>query len=349
MIRGMSFQKGVMFMGKKYLACSYEENNKHTTWVKPVNGKTMLAAGRLVFFSMPFWYHAILLVIVGGIGGPLGLGESWPLPALPFGALVLFLAGTHFYFPSELKRYHGAEHKVFSCKERISIVNRKHISNAEITNRNCSTNAIVLYFFMFVLSNAVLLSSGLISGVNMVMTVSSLVALLLMPFLTYWLNRTKETSFHRGLLTISYWLQRHVTTKEPKEKHVKAAIRSYRKLAMKEFPEKVRNKSNYVKKPTLSIATADISVVPIGDNTKSDAEYLAQVKELLTTYEKSVTWTAYERSIVIEAPSKRLFNVLQAIHDLHAKENVERVITTIRVDERRSRESQKSAHDQGQG
>ncbi|WP_272873315.1 MTH1187 family thiamine-binding protein [Alteribacter salitolerans] len=335
----MSFQKGVMFMGKRYIACSYEKDGRIRTWVKPVNGKSMSAAGKLVFLSMPLWYHIILgLLVLFTLGPPVIEAAGGPgTDGLPLAAILLFLAGTHFYFPRELRKYHGAEHKVFSYRDRVSALNRKQIMKAEITNRHCSTNAIVMYFFMFTLLSASLAVIGGI-GIHTVINVSAAGALILMPVLTYWLNRTKETMVHRLFFRISFWLQRYVTTKQPEEHHINTAIRSYRRLVFKEFPQKVREKRKPNKKERISMVTADVSVIPVGKATTSESEQIAAVHDLLKEYEGKLTFEVNAVSTVIEAELSVLFEVLRKIHELPFHDGVKRVATNIRIDDRRDKE-----------
>ena len=134
MTRGLSFQKGIIFMGKKYIACAYEKNGHMKEWVAPIKLRSLLKAAKLVSFSMPGWFYAILFGWLLLIIAP----ELFSLKGLPEFSMIYFLFGTHFFFPTELKKYHGAEHKIFSYRGIVSEEKLETIRKQKITNKNCS-------------------------------------------------------------------------------------------------------------------------------------------------------------------------------------------------------------------
>ncbi|PYZ98616.1 hypothetical protein CR205_08560 [Alteribacter lacisalsi] len=341
MIRGLSFNKGVFFMGRRYISCASEEKGRTRSWIKPISFPVMIGVSWKVVTSMPIWFHLagvlILLLTVFPQAIFMLNGNVVLAGGLPLGTLILFAAGTHFYFPGELKKYHGAEHKVFSFRGRVSLSERQNIAGAEITNRHCSTNAIVLYFTAFFLLTPFLLGLGF-TGRGAVDAASAL-ALVIMPAAAYWLNRTSVTVIHRFFLRISYFLQRYVTTSEPEERHLRTAIRSYRRLAFKEFPHKVKGnrKTIYRRKGRAHMVTADVSIIPVGKGTTSESEQIAEIEAVLNEYEGRLTYKVNAMSTVIDAELPVLFEVIERVHELPFKSGVERVATHIRIDDRRDK------------
>lgn len=339
----MSFQKGIIFIGKKHVACSYtEKNGKQVTWLKPLNPATILQTGKLVYFSMPRWYHLIFWFLLISVFVPPLLNQlsgQWELVELPLFPVLFFLFGTHFWFPKELKKYHGAEHKVFSYKGIISVVNRRKIERALITNRNCSTNGVLLYFvavFLITTLMAVFSERGIID----ILDLAAIIALVILPLLSFWL-RKGDISFLRGwVLTASYWLQKHVTTADPDIKHINMAIRSYRKLALMEFPARAIRPQ--IRKEKVGMAIADITIIPIGSNTTSVSSVVAEIHLILKRTNKPITYELTPMSTLIEGELPVLLEVIKEIHEVPFKLGHQRVATNIRIDDRRDKPSSMS-------
>lgn len=298
----------------------------------------MLGVGKLVYLSMPLWFHLFLagwilltiyplLLRLFGVDGVTGL---------PMFTLIYFFLGTHFWFPTELKKFHGAEHKVFSFRGMVSVRNRAEINQAEITNRYCSTNAIMVYFLLliFITLGVCLFTTVPFIGSLQLATYSSLLAL---PGGVYWLNRTKSTKAHRLLLSLSYWLQRRVTTLEPDDHHVKTAIRAYRKLAIKEFPQKIVIKKK--KKEVKFMAIADITIMPLGSNSTSVSDVVAEVHRTLQQTTLPIEYELTSMSTLIEGEISDLYEILKEIQEVPFKLGHQRVATNIRIDDRRDRTS----------
>ncbi len=341
-------------MGKKYVSCSYEQGGKIRTWVKPITPGSMLQIGKIVYSSMPVWFHTVLVAVILLTVFP-DLYEWWTgtillWGGLPITSVLVFAAGTHFWFPRELKKYHGAEHKVFSYRGKVSTINQRHIGDAKITNRHCSTNAIVLYFFTFFMMLVVMLVIG--STFDVAFDTAALTAIFTMPLTTYMLNRTKETSIHRFFIRISYALQLYVTTAKPNDKHLKTAIRSYRRLAFKEFPHKVKGKQKHKtkSKERSNMVIADVSIIPVGKATTSESEQIAKIQDTLQQYEGKISFEVHAMSTVIEAELSVLFEVLQKIHEAPFEDGIQRVATNIRIDDRRDKsDSMKEKEDRVKG
>ncbi|MBU9712247.1 MTH1187 family thiamine-binding protein [Bacillus tamaricis] len=338
MVRGMSFQKGIVFIGRKHVACAYNDKGVQKTWLKPLKPKVLFEIAKLVYTSMPWWFHVFFFIWVTLIVLPLLLNQLGynDVKGLPLFTLIYFFFGTHFWFPKELKKYHGAEHKVFSYKGIISITKRNGIKKAEITNRYCSTNGILLYFLTVLFLWAAFLiynrNSWLLS-----LEMATLISVLLWPMLTYWLNRMKMTFIQRWILSGSYWLQKYVTTKEPDDLHIRTAIRSYRRLALKEFPAKAR--VVVPRRERIYLAIADITVIPIGSEKTSVSPVVAEIHKLLQTTDKKIQFELTPMSTIIEGEVPVLYDILQEIHEVPFQLGYKRVAINVRIDDRRDKES----------
>lgn len=231
---GMSFQKGIIFMSRNYISCAYEEKGQIKEWIAPKKLTSLLKASKLVLLTMPSWFYIFfaswLLLIM--------MPELFSLKGLPDFSIIYFLFGTHFWFPTELKKYHGAEHKIFSHKGIVSEEELATIRKQKITNNNCSTNVILIFFLTLFLTCILLFvftTYSLLISLEYATYFSVAISLL---FVLYQ-HRLPMTSWKKQMHRLSYWLQVHVTTMEPDHKHLKIAIASYRLLAEKEFPHRI--------------------------------------------------------------------------------------------------------------
>ncbi|WP_280768432.1 MTH1187 family thiamine-binding protein [Salipaludibacillus daqingensis] len=338
MVKGLSYQKGIMFIGRKHVAFSYVDKGKPITWIKPITPLTMFDVGKLVFTSMPLWFHIflytwILLIIYPYILQGFGLAGAVGLPMF---TLIYFLFGTHFWFPTELKKFHGAEHKVFSFRGIVSARNREKIQKAEITNRYCSTNGIMLYFLILI----IMAGFGLLLSSHSFLTILEIAtygSLLVWPITVYWLHRTKMTIVHEIVLSLSYWLQRRVTTLEPEEIHLKTAIQTYRKLAFKEFPQKIIMKKK--KKEVAFMAIADVTIMPLGSDSTSVSDVVAEVHKTLKRTKLPIHYELTSMSTLIEGEIDDIYAILKVIQEVPFKLGHKRVATNIRIDDRRDKPS----------
>ncbi|MBP3951226.1 MTH1187 family thiamine-binding protein [Bacillus sp. YZJH907-2] len=336
-VKGLSYQKGIFYIGKEYVSCAYHEGGRLQSWVKPVNGKTMALMMKQVFLAMPLWFKIIPILLVTLIFLP-KMSSALQWEGLPYYLLIYFMLGTHFIFPKQLRKYHGAEHKVFSYKGLISRGRLSLIKRAAITNRHCSTNAVVIYFLSVLFISLVLLilqfplfraiELASYSSVLMIPVVQKSMKLPHVGFL-----------FRKPILTISYWLQVYVTTEEPERKHLLASIESYRKLAAEEFPERLIVRRKSTKKEEKSLAIVDVTIIPIGTETPSVSQYVAKIQEVLQSYEGKINYQLTPMSTLIEGELPILFEVIQAIHEVPFTYGIKRVATNIRIDDRRDKQS----------
>lgn len=330
MTRGMSFQKGIIFIGKKYIACAYDGKGKRNAWIMPINLHSILKAAKLIVLSMPAWYYFLLFLLLALINIP----SFFNMNGLPDFTLLYFLFGTHFWFPKELKKYHGAEHKIFNYVGVISVATKNEIKSQSLTNRYCSTNTIIIYFLSVILSFIIIL---LLSSYTWLKSlhVASYISIFLCLIFTYFINRKGNTFLHRFVLSLSYWFQENVTTDEPDEKHLFTGIRAYRLLAREEFPHRLTVRKKEVKK----MAIVDITVIPIGTETTSVSPVVSEIHRLLKETNKQITFELTPMSTIIEGELPVLMELIQEIHEIPFKLGVKRVTTNIRIDDRRDKPS----------
>ncbi|WP_171051745.1 MTH1187 family thiamine-binding protein [Alteribacter natronophilus] len=86
------------------------------------------------------------------------------------------------------------------------------------------------------------------------------------------------------------------------------------------------------------MVTADVSIIPVGKNTTSESDQIAEIEKVLKEYEGKLTYKVHAMSTVIDAELPVLFEVLEKVHELPFKQGVDRVSTSIRIDDRRDRQ-----------
>ncbi len=332
LIRGLSYQNGVFFIGSKHISCGYHHKGRLKTWIKPINASGMLAMLKQVIFSMPVWFKTLITVILGVVFIP----KIYPIfgwSGLPIYTLFYVMFGTHFIFPKKLRQYHGAEHKVFSDRGVKKRGRLYAIRKAAITNRNCSTNFVVIYFLSVILGTSILLV--LQFSILDALAIASYGAVVMVPIVQTFIKVKGFGWLKATVLSISYWLQTNVTTTEPGRMHLLAAIESYRTLALTEFPEQLIIKKKEVKK----MAIVDVTIIPIGTETSSVSSHVAEIHRVLKSYEGKVKYQLTPMSTIIEGELSVLFEVIQAIHEVPFQHGVKRVATNIRIDDRRDKQT----------
>lgn len=85
------------------------------------------------------------------------------------------------------------------------------------------------------------------------------------------------------------------------------------------------------------VAVVDITVVPIGTGTASLSEYVAGCVRILREAE-GITYQLTPMSTIIEGELARVFEVVRLMHEQPFSQGIGRVVTTIRIDDRRDRE-----------
>lgn len=82
---------------------------------------------------------------------------------------------------------------------------------------------------------------------------------------------------------------------------------------------------------------AEISVVPLGTKTPSVSKYVASALKILEK-EKNIKYQLTAMGTIIEADSlDELLGVAKKMHEAVLSEGIKRVVTTIKIDERRDK------------
>lgn len=219
MIRGMSYKNGIFFLNNKGLSHATFKDGEVLTHYFPLSPQAYYFLITRIILSVPLYLLVLGLILVLWIERPDFIFSTIPaahyLPNMPLYSFILFLFSYHFLFPLQLKKYHGAEHKVFSYKGKKHLSCINDIAEADIVNRYCSTNAIVLFFTFFLLS--IPFFNGWIA------TSIGWLAMVLIP--RFWKWGDDHLFF-----PISAILQKTITTTQPDEAHLNVAILSYMSL-----------------------------------------------------------------------------------------------------------------------
>ena len=84
------------------------------------------------------------------------------------------------------------------------------------------------------------------------------------------------------------------------------------------------------------MAIIDISVVPVGTKSPSVSQYVAGAVRILKN-EPGIKYELTPMNTVIEGDLKKLMNLAQRMHESAFNAGVERVVTTLRIDDRRDK------------
>lgn len=85
------------------------------------------------------------------------------------------------------------------------------------------------------------------------------------------------------------------------------------------------------------MAIVDVAIIPLGTETPSVSQYVASVHKVLQKYESEgrINYQLTPMNTIIEGDLPVLFEVIQAMHEVPFQEGIQRVATTIRIDDRR--------------
>ncbi|MGY4690279.1 MTH1187 family thiamine-binding protein [Salibacterium sp. K-3] len=338
-MKGLSYQNGVIFIGREHAGWAEWNRIRPEAAVMPLTFSSMLKISSHVFLSMPSWYKVSSALVLCMIIIPfmVRMFTGMPVHGLPFYSFLYYLMGTHFFFPQELRKFHGAEHKVFSFKGIKRRRNLYRIKKAPITNRYCSTNTVVLYFVLT--AAGCLLMLAWLSW-STALAVSSYAGLPLSLFLHRMLQLPSMKMLRSPLLFISYAVQRHVSCAVPDRRHLRTALEAYRALAEKEFPYALEEKKPVSTKEVQHMAILDITVVPVGTSSTSMSEDVAGIQQLLDHRSDKIKYQLTPMGTVIEGELDDLLPIVKEVHELPFQRGAERVSTNIRIDDRRDKENQ---------
>ena len=82
--------------------------------------------------------------------------------------------------------------------------------------------------------------------------------------------------------------------------------------------------------------TAEISVVPIGTKTPSVSKYVARAIKALSAQDK-LKYQLTAMGTILEGELDDVFEVAKKMHQCLFDEEIKRVVTTIRIDDRRDK------------
>lgn len=86
------------------------------------------------------------------------------------------------------------------------------------------------------------------------------------------------------------------------------------------------------------MAIAEVTVIPIGTGTTSLSPYVAELQRVLEKQE-GIRYTLTSMSTIIEGPLENVFAAIRSIHESPFHSGAQRVSTSIKIDDRRDKES----------
>ncbi|MCD1258495.1 MTH1187 family thiamine-binding protein [Paenibacillus athensensis] len=86
------------------------------------------------------------------------------------------------------------------------------------------------------------------------------------------------------------------------------------------------------------MAIAEFTIIPIGTGSTSLSSYVAQLYTELERQE-GIRFEMTAMGTLIEGPVDRLFEVIRLIHEIPFMQGAQRVSTSIKIDDRRDKET----------
>jgi uncharacterized protein (TIGR00106 family) len=83
------------------------------------------------------------------------------------------------------------------------------------------------------------------------------------------------------------------------------------------------------------MAIAEISVVPLGTKTPSVSKYVARAVKVLQ--QEDVKYETTAMGTIVEADVDKILTIVKRMHEETFGEGVARVLTTVRIDDRRDK------------
>ncbi|TCT16253.1 uncharacterized protein (TIGR00106 family) [Natranaerovirga pectinivora] len=84
------------------------------------------------------------------------------------------------------------------------------------------------------------------------------------------------------------------------------------------------------------MAIVEVTVIPVGTGSTSVSQYVAKCQKVLEL-EKEIQYQLTPMGTVIEGELDVLFNVLKKLHEVPFSEGAQRVVTSMRIDDRRDK------------
>ena len=86
------------------------------------------------------------------------------------------------------------------------------------------------------------------------------------------------------------------------------------------------------------MAIAEVSIIPLGTGTPSVSKYVARAISVLQQ-EKDIKYELTSMGTIIEGDLEKILKVVKKMHQATFDEGAMRVVTTIKIDDRRDRPS----------
>jgi len=86
------------------------------------------------------------------------------------------------------------------------------------------------------------------------------------------------------------------------------------------------------------MAIAEVSIIPLGTRTPSVSKYVARAVSVLRQ-EKDVKYELTSMGTIIEGDLEKILRVVKKMHEATFDEGIVRVVTTIKIDDRRDKPS----------
>ncbi|MEI4801339.1 MTH1187 family thiamine-binding protein [Bacillus sp. FJAT-51639] len=87
------------------------------------------------------------------------------------------------------------------------------------------------------------------------------------------------------------------------------------------------------------MAIVDVTIIPVGTSNTSVSEYVAEIQKVLEKNADRVKYQLTPMNTIIEGELSVLFEVIQQMHEIPFSKGAGRVVTNIRVDDRRDKVS----------
>ncbi|HEY7535452.1 MAG TPA: MTH1187 family thiamine-binding protein [Thermodesulfobacteriota bacterium] len=84
------------------------------------------------------------------------------------------------------------------------------------------------------------------------------------------------------------------------------------------------------------MALAEVSVIPIGTPTSSIGDWIAEAVKVLQ--KEGVTYELSPMGTLIEGKTSEIFTIVRKMHEAVLKKGINRVVTTLVIDDRRDKE-----------
>lgn len=246
---GMARWDGLDLFGPNYMSIAYRKDGKIHVSVEPSNAKKLRnpaleRISRLPIIRSVFFWGRLLLQVIGSVwtllffaatlgvlwlmvrlfelgsgAGALGgvLGFFAEFPVLPL--LLVFFAAMKF---TSIGRYHGAEHKAVAAYERYGEVTLDGARSSSRVHPRCGTN-ILIYILLAALLDPLIGWWGY-----------AILQFVLISEAWYVFGES------RASIAVGNFLQRYITTSEPKRGELEVAVESLNRLLHAER-ERARN------------------------------------------------------------------------------------------------------------